>query len=169
MDKYTVKHQDKGFVTKSFVKTLQVLRIKREVMTIPHSFVERLHSLLWDGIRPILVSVDSRTLNTEPQCPRLARPRPYPSIQRHNQNGQQPVVGVDSAKPEFWTRPARSTLQFQLDALDNRVFLQAKCASGRRKSKYAGSNVDGLIHVPLAVCVRHVSRYVLIPISMVAV
>ncbi|MCE1181891.1 MAG: DegT/DnrJ/EryC1/StrS family aminotransferase [Rhodocyclales bacterium] len=52
--------------TLALVTALQTLRITGEVITTPYSFVATSHSLLWNGIRPIFVDVDPRTLNLDP-------------------------------------------------------------------------------------------------------
>lgn len=52
--------------TLALVTALQALRITGEVITTPYSFVATSHSLLWNGIRPIFVDVDPRTLNLDP-------------------------------------------------------------------------------------------------------
>jgi dTDP-4-amino-4,6-dideoxygalactose transaminase len=48
------------------VTALQSLRITGEVITTPYSFVATAHSLLWNGIKPVFVDVDPRTLNLDP-------------------------------------------------------------------------------------------------------
>jgi dTDP-4-amino-4,6-dideoxygalactose transaminase len=52
--------------TLALVTALQALRITGEVITTPYSFVATSHSLLWNGIRPIFVDIDSKTLNLDP-------------------------------------------------------------------------------------------------------
>lgn len=52
--------------TLGLVTALQALRITGEVITTPYSFVATAHSLLWNGIKPVFVDVDSRTLNLDP-------------------------------------------------------------------------------------------------------
>ncbi len=52
--------------TIALVTALQALRIKGEVITTPYSFVATAHSLLWNGIKPVFVDVDPRTLNLNP-------------------------------------------------------------------------------------------------------
>ncbi|CQR41857.1 dTDP-4-amino-4,6-dideoxy-D-glucose transaminase [Thiomonas sp. CB3] len=52
--------------TLALVTALQALRITGEVITTPYSFVATSHSLLWNGIRPIFVDIDPRTLNLDP-------------------------------------------------------------------------------------------------------
>ena len=53
--------------TIALVTALQALRITGEVITTPYSFVATAHSLLWNGIRPVFVDVDPRTLNLDPR------------------------------------------------------------------------------------------------------
>lgn len=52
--------------TLALVTALQALRISGEVITTPYSFVATAHALLWNGIRPVFVDVDPRTLNIDP-------------------------------------------------------------------------------------------------------
>jgi dTDP-4-amino-4,6-dideoxygalactose transaminase len=52
--------------TLALVTALQALRITGEVITTPYSFVATAHSLLWNGIKPVFVDVDPRTLNLDP-------------------------------------------------------------------------------------------------------
>ena len=52
--------------TLALVTALQALRITGEVITTPYSFVATAHSLLWNGIKPVFVDVDPRTLNMNP-------------------------------------------------------------------------------------------------------
>jgi len=52
--------------TIALVTALQALRITGEVITTPYSFVATSHSLLWNGIKPIFVDIDSNTLNLDP-------------------------------------------------------------------------------------------------------
>ncbi len=52
--------------TIALVTALQSLRITGEVITTPYSFVATAHSLLWNGIKPVFVDVDPRTLNLDP-------------------------------------------------------------------------------------------------------
>ena len=52
--------------TIGLVTALQALRITGEVITTPYSFVATAHSLLWNGITPVFVDVDSDTLNIDP-------------------------------------------------------------------------------------------------------
>jgi dTDP-4-amino-4,6-dideoxygalactose transaminase len=52
--------------TLALLTALQALRITGEVITTPYSFVATAHSLLWNGIKPVFVDIDSRTLNLDP-------------------------------------------------------------------------------------------------------
>jgi len=52
--------------TIALVTALQALRITGEVITTPYSFVATSHALLWNGIKPVFVDVDPKTLNIDP-------------------------------------------------------------------------------------------------------
>jgi dTDP-4-amino-4,6-dideoxygalactose transaminase len=52
--------------TIALVTALQSLRIAGEVITTPYSFVATAHSLLWNGIKPVFVDIDPKTLNLDP-------------------------------------------------------------------------------------------------------
>jgi dTDP-4-amino-4,6-dideoxygalactose transaminase len=52
--------------TIALVTALQALRVTGEVITTPYSFVATAHSLLWNGIKPVFVDVDPKTLNLDP-------------------------------------------------------------------------------------------------------
>jgi dTDP-4-amino-4,6-dideoxygalactose transaminase len=52
--------------TLALVTALQALRITGEVITTPYSFVATAHALLWNGIKPVFVDVDAKTLNLDP-------------------------------------------------------------------------------------------------------
>lgn len=52
--------------TLALVTALQALRIVGEVITTPYSFVATSHSLLWNGIKPVFVDIDPKTLNLDP-------------------------------------------------------------------------------------------------------
>lgn len=54
--------------TIALVTALQALRISGDVITTPYSFVATAHSLLWNGIKPVFVDIDSNTLNMDPTC-----------------------------------------------------------------------------------------------------
>jgi dTDP-4-amino-4,6-dideoxygalactose transaminase len=53
--------------TIALITALQALRITGEVITTPYSFVATSHSLLWNGITPVFVDIDSNTLNLDPR------------------------------------------------------------------------------------------------------
>jgi dTDP-4-amino-4,6-dideoxygalactose transaminase len=53
--------------TIALVTALQSLRITGEVITTPYSFVATSHSLLWNGIKPVFVDVQSDSLNIDPK------------------------------------------------------------------------------------------------------
>lgn len=52
--------------TIALVTALQALRITGEVITTPYSFVATAHSLLWNGVKPVFVDIDPKTLNLDP-------------------------------------------------------------------------------------------------------
>ncbi|VVE31946.1 aminotransferase [Pandoraea morbifera] len=52
--------------TLALVTALQALKITGEVITTPYSFVATAHSLLWNGLTPVFVDVDPKTLNLDP-------------------------------------------------------------------------------------------------------
>lgn len=52
--------------TIALISALQALRVTGEVITTPYSFVATAHSLLWNGIKPVFVDIDPRTLNMDP-------------------------------------------------------------------------------------------------------
>ena len=52
--------------TLALVAGLQALELTGEVITTPYSFVATAHSLLWNGIKPVFVDIDSNTLNLDP-------------------------------------------------------------------------------------------------------
>lgn len=51
--------------TIALVTALQALRVAGEVITTPYSFVATAHSLLWNGIKPVFVDIDPKTLNMD--------------------------------------------------------------------------------------------------------
>lgn len=53
--------------TIALVTALQTLRITGEVITTPFSFVATAHSLLWNGLTPVFVDIDSKTCNLDPE------------------------------------------------------------------------------------------------------
>ena len=52
--------------TIALITALQALKIEGEVITTPYSFVATAHSLLWNGIEPVFVDIDPKTLNLDP-------------------------------------------------------------------------------------------------------
>ncbi len=52
--------------TIALVTALQALRVAGECITTPYSFVATAHSLLWNGVKPVFVDVDPRSLNLDP-------------------------------------------------------------------------------------------------------
>lgn len=52
--------------TIALVTALQALRVTGEVITTPYSFVATSHSLVWNGIKPVFVDIDPKTLNLDP-------------------------------------------------------------------------------------------------------
>jgi len=52
--------------TVALVTSLQALRISGEVITTPYSFVATAHSLLWNGIKPVFVDIDTDSYNIDP-------------------------------------------------------------------------------------------------------
>ena len=50
----------------ALLTALQSLSITGEVITTPYSFVATSHSLMWNGIKPIFVDIDQKTLNLDP-------------------------------------------------------------------------------------------------------
>ena len=52
--------------TLALITALQTLEITGEVITTPYSFVATSHALLWNGIEPVFVDIDPRSLNIDP-------------------------------------------------------------------------------------------------------
>lgn len=52
--------------TIALITALKVLNIKGEVITTPYSFVATAHSLKWNGLTPVFVDIDKKTLNIDP-------------------------------------------------------------------------------------------------------
>lgn len=48
------------------ITALQALRITGEVITTPYSFVATTHALWWNGIKPVFVDIDPKTLTIDP-------------------------------------------------------------------------------------------------------
>lgn len=51
--------------TIALLTALQALRVTGEVITTPYSFVATAHSIVWNGLSPVFVDVESRTLNID--------------------------------------------------------------------------------------------------------
>lgn len=52
--------------TLPLITALQALRITGEVITTPYSFVATTHALWWNGIKPVLVDIDPKTGDMDP-------------------------------------------------------------------------------------------------------
>ncbi|MDR1726004.1 MAG: DegT/DnrJ/EryC1/StrS family aminotransferase [Bacteroidales bacterium] len=52
--------------TLPLITAMQALRITGEVITTPYSFVATTHSLWWNGIKPVFVDINEKTLNINP-------------------------------------------------------------------------------------------------------
>jgi dTDP-4-amino-4,6-dideoxygalactose transaminase len=52
--------------TLPLIVTLEALEISGEVITTPYSFVATIHSLWWNGIKPVFVDVEEKTGNLDP-------------------------------------------------------------------------------------------------------
>jgi dTDP-4-amino-4,6-dideoxygalactose transaminase len=50
----------------ALITALQALRITGEVITTPYSFVATVHSLLWNGLKPVFVDIDPENRNINP-------------------------------------------------------------------------------------------------------
>lgn len=53
--------------TLALITALQTLRITGEVITTPFSFVATTHALWWNGIKPVFVDIEPRTMNIDPK------------------------------------------------------------------------------------------------------
>lgn len=53
--------------TVGLMAALEVLDIKREVITTPYSFVATSNSILWNKCKPVFVDIDQHTLNIAPE------------------------------------------------------------------------------------------------------
>lgn len=53
--------------TIALLTALQVLDVSGEVITTPYSFVATSHSLLWNGLTPVFVDIESTSLNIDPE------------------------------------------------------------------------------------------------------
>lgn len=52
--------------TIALIVALQALKIKGEVITTPYSFVATSNSIIWNGLKPVFVDIDRKTLNIDP-------------------------------------------------------------------------------------------------------
>ncbi|CAG34772.1 DegT/DnrJ/EryC1/StrS family aminotransferase [Desulfotalea psychrophila] len=52
--------------TIALITALQALGITGEVITTPYSFVATANSIVWNGLKPVFVDIDSETLNLDP-------------------------------------------------------------------------------------------------------
>lgn len=53
--------------TIGLVTALQALNVTGEVITTPYSFTATAHALVWNGLKPVFVDVEPRTLNLDPE------------------------------------------------------------------------------------------------------
>lgn len=53
--------------TIALITALQALRISGEVITTPYSFIATSHSILWNGLKPVFVDINSNTFNIDPK------------------------------------------------------------------------------------------------------
>ncbi|AUF74814.1 DegT/DnrJ/EryC1/StrS family aminotransferase [Escherichia coli] len=53
--------------TIALITAVQALGVKGEVITTPYSFVATAHSLVLNGLKPVFVDIDSKTLNIDPR------------------------------------------------------------------------------------------------------
>lgn len=53
--------------TNALLTALQALNLRGEVITTPYSFVATSHSILWNGLTPVFVDIDSQTFNLDPK------------------------------------------------------------------------------------------------------
>ena len=52
--------------TNALLTAIQALGLKGEVITTPYSFVATANSLVWNGLTPVFIDIDSQTLNIDP-------------------------------------------------------------------------------------------------------
>lgn len=52
--------------TNALLTALQALGVKGEVITTPYSFAATAHAVLWNGLKPVFVDIDSETFNMDP-------------------------------------------------------------------------------------------------------
>jgi dTDP-4-amino-4,6-dideoxygalactose transaminase len=52
--------------TIGLITALQAMRVTGEIITTPYSFVATSHSLLWNGLKPVFVDIDPKSLNLDP-------------------------------------------------------------------------------------------------------
>lgn len=52
--------------TNALLTALQALDLSGEVITTPYSFIATANSIVWNGLTPVFVDVDSETLNLDP-------------------------------------------------------------------------------------------------------
>lgn len=53
--------------TLGLITSLQALKIAGEVITTPYSFLATANSLVWNGLKPVFVDIDPKTLNLDPE------------------------------------------------------------------------------------------------------
>lgn len=54
--------------TIALMAALKCLELTGEVITTPYSFAATSHSLIWQGLTPVFVDIDSESLNINPSC-----------------------------------------------------------------------------------------------------
>ena len=54
--------------TIALMTALKCLELTGEVITTPYSFAATSHSLVWQGLTPVFVDIDSESLNIDPNC-----------------------------------------------------------------------------------------------------
>ncbi len=53
--------------TNALITALQALELTGEVITTPFTFVATTHAIVWNGLAPVFVDIDSQTLNLDPK------------------------------------------------------------------------------------------------------